>query len=109
MGNLANKIDLDLQNGARIANNEEIENIQASETIINNNKNAKKWLDTDLKQAKIKEIAVINDNGNDPSPEPADIALPVPVTEDDEEYVSNISIDIDNISACTGIAKAEIG
>lgn len=107
MGNLANKIDLDLQNGARIATPEEIENIQTSENIINN-KNAKEWFDTDLNHANTKEIVVSNDNGNDPSPEPADIALPVPVTEDDEEYVSNISIDIDKVSACTGIAKAEI-
>ena len=110
MENFAKKIDLDLQNGARIANNEEIENIQASENIIN--KTTKEWLgewiDTNPNQAKIKEIIVSNDNDDNPSPEPTDIALPIPVTEEDEEYVSNISIDIDNVSACTGIAKAEI-
>ena len=110
MENFAKKIDLDLQNGARIANNEEIENIQASENIIN--KTTKEWLgewiDTNPNQAKITEIIVSNDNDDNPSPEPTDIALPIPVTEEDEEYVSNISIDIDNVSACTGIAKAEI-
>ena len=110
MGNFAKKIDLDLQNGARIANNEEIENIQASENIIN--KTTKEWLgewiDTNPNQAKIKEITVSNDNDDNPSPEPTDIALPIPVTEEDEEYVSNISIDIDNVSSRTGITKAEL-
>lgn len=110
MGNFAKKIDLDLQNGARIANNEGIENIQASENIIN--KTTKEWLgewiDTNPNQAKIKEITISNDNDDNPSPEPTDIALPIPVTEEDEEYVSNISIDIDNVSSRTGITKAEL-
>ncbi len=109
MGNLAKKIDLDLPNGAKIANNEEIENIQTSENIINNEtvKESCKLSGEIDKQLK---TSVSNDNNdNDPSPEPADIALPVPVTvEDDEEYVSNISIDIDNISSRTGITKADL-
>lgn len=115
MANIANKIDSDLQDGARVATPEETKEIKASTGFINKESILNDGQLTDEEKSNL-ESSACNDNGcenpngddDNPSPEPADIALPVPVTEEDEEYISNISIDIDKVSACTGIAKAEI-
>lgn len=114
MANLAKKSDSDLQNGARVATPEEATEINVSEGLINVNTVLNDGQLTDDEKSNL-ESSACNDNscenpdgdddgGNTPSATPVIIED----TKDDEEYVSNISIDIDNVSACTGIAKAEI-
>ena len=115
MANLAKKFDSDLQYEVRVVSPEEAGDINASTGFINKESVLNDGQLTDeeknnLESSACNDNSCENPNGDDdnPSPEPADIALPVPVTEEDEEDMSNISIDIDKVSACTGIAKAEI-
>ena len=114
MANIANKIDSDLQDGARVATPEEAEEIKVSTGFTSNESVLNDGQLTDEEKSNL-ESSACNDNscenpngdddgGNTPSATPVIIED----TKDDEEYVSNISIDIDNVSACTGIAKAEI-
>ena len=114
MANIANKIDSDLQDGARVATPEEAEEIKVSTGFTSNESVLNDGQLTDEEKSNL-ESSACNDNscenpdgdddgGNSPSATPVIIED----TKDDEEYVSNISIDIDNVSACTGIAKAEI-
>ena len=114
MANIANKIDSDLQDGARVATPEEAEEIKVSTGFTSNESVLNDGQLTDEEKSNLESFAC-NDNscenpngdddgGNTPSATPVIIED----TKDDEEYVSNISIDIDNVSACTGIAKAEI-
>lgn len=114
MANIANKIDSDLQDGARVATPEEAKEIKTSTGFTNNESILNDGQLTDEEKSNL-ESSACNDNncenpngdddgGNTPSATPVIIED----TKDDEEYVSSISIDIDNVSACTGIAKAEI-
>lgn len=114
MQNLAKKFDSDLQDEVRVAIPEKVGDINASEGLINVNTVLNDGQLTDEEKSNL-ESSACNDNscenpngdddgGNSPSATPVIIED----TKDDEEYVSNISIDIDNVSACTGIAKAEI-
>lgn len=114
MRNLAKKFDSDLQDEVRVAIPEEADEINASTGFINKDSVLNDGQLTDEEKSNL-ESSACNDNscenpngdddgGNSPSATPVIIED----TKDDEEYVSNISIDIDNVSACTGIAKAEI-
>lgn len=114
MANIANKIDSDLQDGARVVTPDEAEEIKVSTGFTSNESVLNDGQLTDEEKSNL-ESSACNDNscenpngdddgGNSPSATPVIIED----TKDDEEYVSNISIDIDNVSACTGIAKAEI-
>ena len=114
MRNLAKKFDSDLQDEVRVAIPEEADEINASTGFINKDSVLNDGQLTDEEKSNLESFAC-NDNscenpngdddgGNTPSATPVIIED----TKDDEEYVSNISIDIDNVSACTGIAKAEI-
>ena len=112
MQNLVKKIDSDLQDGARVAIPEETTEINVSEGLINVNTVLNDGQLTEEEKSNL-ESSACNDNGcenqdgdddggNTPS------ANPVNGGDTDEEYVSNISIDIDNVSSRTGIAKAEL-
>ena len=114
MRNLAKKFDSDLQDEVRVAIPEEADEINVSTGFINKDSVLNDGQLTDEEKSNL-ESSACNDNscenpngdddgGNSPSATPVIIED----TKDDEEYVSNISIDIDNVSACTGIAKAEI-
>lgn len=114
MANIANKIDSDLQDGARVATPEEAEEIKVSTGFTNNESILNDGQLTDEEKSNL-ESSACNDNscenpdgdddgGNSPSATPVIIED----TKDDEEYVSNISIDIDNVSSRTGITKAEL-
>ena len=114
MRNLAKKFDSDLQDEVRVAIPEEADEINASTGFINKDSVLNDGQLTDEEKSNLESFAC-NDNscenpngdddgGNTPSATPVIIED----TKDDEEYVSNISIDIDKVSACTGIAKAEI-
>lgn len=114
MQNLVKKIDSDLQDGARVATPDEAEEIKVSTGFTNNESVLNDGQLTDEEKSNL-ESSACNDNscenpngdddgGNTPSANPVIIED----TKDDEEYVSNISIDIDNVSSRTGIAKAEL-
>lgn len=114
MANAVKKFDSNFQDGARVATSEETKEINASTGFINKDSVLNDGQLTDEEKSNL-ESSACNDNscenpngdddgGNSPSATPVIIED----TKDDEEYVSNISIDIDNVSACTGIAKAEI-
>lgn len=114
MLNLAKKFDSDLQDEVRVAIPEKVGDINASEGLINVNTVLNDGQLTDEEEINL-ESSACNDNscensdgdddgGNSPSATPVIIED----TKDDEEYVSNISIDIDNVSSRTGITKAEI-
>ncbi len=114
MQNLAKKFDSDLQDEVRVAIPGEADEINASTGFINKDSVLNDGQLTDEEKSNL-ESSACNDNscenpdgdddgGNTPSATPVIIED----TKDDEEYVSNISIDIDKVSACTGIAKAEI-
>lgn len=114
MANAVKKFDSNLQDGARVATPEETKEINASEGLINVNTVLNDGQLTDEEEINL-ESSACNDNscenpdgdddgGNSPSATPVIIED----TKDDEEYVSNISIDIDNVSSRTGITKAEI-
>lgn len=111
MANVAKKFDSDHEEGVRVATSEEASGIKASKGFINNESVLNDGQLTDKEKRNL-ESSACNDNscdnpdgdddgGNTPSAHPVN-------TEEDEEYVSNISIDIDNISTCTGIAKTEL-
>ena len=114
MANLAKKFDSDLQDGARVATPEEAEEIKVSTGFTSNESVLNDGQLTDEEKSNL-ESSACNDNscenpngdddgGNSPSATPVIIED----TKDDEEYVSNISIDIDNVSSRTGITKAEL-
>ncbi len=114
MQNLVKKIDSDLQDGARVAIPEETTEINVSEGLINVNTVLNDGQLTEEEKSNL-ESSACNDNGcenqdgdddggNTPSANPVNGGD----TDEDEEYVSNISIDIDNVSSRTGIAKAEL-
>lgn len=114
MQNLVKKIDSDLQDGARVAIPEETTEINVSEGLINVNTVLNDGQLTEEEKSNL-ESSACNDNGcenqdgdddggNTPSANPVNGGD----TNEDEEYVSNISIDIDNVSSRTGIAKAEL-
>lgn len=114
MRNLAKKFDSDLQDEVRVAIHEKVGDINASEGLINVNTVLNDGQLTDEEEINI-ESSACNDNscenpdGNDDGGNtPSATLVIIEDTKDDEEYVSNISIDIDKVSACTGIAKAEI-
>lgn len=114
MANLAQKFDSDLQCEVRVATPEETKEINASTGFINKESVLNDGQLTDEEKSNL-ESSACNDNscenpngdddgGNSPSATPVIIED----TKDDEEYVSNISIDIDNVSSRTGITKAEL-
>lgn len=114
MRNLAKKFDSDLQDEVRVAIPEKVGDINASEGLINVNTVLNDGQLTDEEEINI-ESSACNDNScenpdgdDDGGNSPSATLVIIEDTKDDEEYVSNISIDIDNVSACTGIAKAEI-
>ncbi len=106
--------DINIDNNISVITPEEAGEINASTGFINKDSVLNDGQLTDEEKSNL-ESSACNDNscenpngdddgGNSPSATPVIIED----TKDDEEYVSNISIDIDNVSACTGIAKAEI-
>ena len=114
MANAVKIFDSDLQDGARVATPEEAEEIKVSTGFTNNESILNDGQLTDEEKSNL-ESSACNDNscenpdgdddgGNSPSATPVIIED----TKDDEEYVSNISIDIDNVSSRTGITKAEL-
>ena len=114
MRNLAKKFDSDLQDEVRVAIPGEADEINASTGFINKDSVLNDGQLTDEEKSNL-ESSACNDNscenpngdddgGNSPSATPVIIED----TKDDEEYVSNISIDIDNVSSRTGIAKAKL-
>lgn len=114
MRNLAKKFDSDLQDEVRVAIHEKVGDINASEGLINVNTVLNDGQLTDEEEINI-ESSACNDNScenpdgdDDGGNTPSATLVIIEDTKDDEEYVSNISIDIDKVSACTGIAKAEI-
>lgn len=114
MLNLAKKFDSDLQDEVRVAIPEKVGDINASEGLINVNTVLNDGQLTDEEEINI-ESSACNDNScenpdgdDDGGNTPSATLVIIEDTKDDEEYVSNISIDIDKVSACTGIAKAEI-
>ena len=113
MQNLVKKIDSDLQDGARVATPDEAEEIKVSTGFTNNESVLNDGQLTDEEKSNL-ESSACNDNGcenpngdDDGGNTPSATSIIIENT-DDEEYISNISIDIDKVSACTGIAKAEI-
>lgn len=114
MANAVKKFDSNLQDGARVATPEETKEINASTGFINKESILNDGQLTDKEEINLESSACNdnscenpdgdNDGGNSPSATPVIIED----TKDDEEYVSNISIDIDNVSSRTGIAKAEL-
>lgn len=114
MANAVKIFDSDLQDGARVATPEEAKEIKTSTGFTNNESILNDGQLTDEEKSNL-ESSACNDNscenpngdddgGNTPSATPVIIED----TKDDEEYVSSISIDIDNVSSRTGIAKAEL-
>ncbi len=114
MANAVKIFDSDLQDGARFATPEEAKEIKTSTGFTNNESILNDGQLTDEEKSNL-ESSACNDNscenpngdddgGNTPSANPVIIED----TKDDEEYVSNISIDIDNVSSRTGITKAEL-
>lgn len=114
MRNLAKKFNSDLQDEVRVAIPGEADEINASTGFINKDSVLNDGQLTDEEKSNL-ESSACNDNscenpngdddgGNSPSATPVIIED----TKDDEEYVSNISIDIDNVSSRTGIAKAKL-
>lgn len=110
---LTKKFDSKLQNGVRIATPEEAVKINASTGFINKVSVLNDEPLTDEEKNNL-ESSACNDNncenpdgdddgGNTPSANPVIIEIT-----DDEKHVSNISIDIDKVSTCTGITKAEL-
>lgn len=106
--------DINIDNNISVITPGEADEINASTGFINKDSVLNDGQLTDEEKSNL-ESSACNDNscenpngdddgGNSPSATPVIIED----TKDDEEYVSNISIDIDNVSACTGIAKAEI-
>ncbi len=106
--------DINIDNNISVITPGEADEINASTGFINKDSVLNDGQLTDEEKSNLESFAC-NDNscenpngdddgGNSPSATPVIIED----TKDDEEYVSNISIDIDNVSACTGIAKAEI-
>lgn len=106
--------DINIDNNISVIPPGEADEINASTGFINKDSVLNDGQLTDEEKSNL-ESSACNDNscenpngdddgGNSPSATPVIIED----TKDDEEYVSNISIDIDNVSACTGIAKAEI-
>lgn len=106
--------DINIDNNISVITPEEADEINASTGFINNESILNDGQLTDEEESNL-ESSACNDNGcenpdgdddggNTPSANPVNGRD----TDEDEEYVSNISIDIDNVSACTGIAKAEI-
>lgn len=106
--------DINIDNNISVITHGEADEINASTGFINKDSVLNDGQLTDEEKSNL-ESSACNDNscenpngdddgGNSPSATPVIIED----TKDDEEYVSNISIDIDNVSACTGIAKAEI-
>lgn len=114
MANAVKKFDSNLQDGARVATPEETKEINASTGFINKDSVLNDGQLTDEEEINI-ESSACNDNScenpdgdDDGGNTPSATLVIIEDTKDDEEYVSNISIDIDKVSACTGIAKAEI-
>ena len=114
MANAVKIFDSDLQDGARVATPEEAKEIKTSTGFTNNESVLNDGQLTDEEKSNL-ESSACNDNscenpngdddgGNSPSATPVIIED----TKDDEEYVSSISIDIDNVSSRTGITKAEL-
>lgn len=110
----AKKFNSNLQDGVRVATPDEAEEIKASTGFTNNESILNDGQLIDEEKSNL-ESSACNDNGcknpdgdddggNTPSANPVNIED----TEEDEEYVSNIIIDIDNISTSTGITKAEL-
>lgn len=104
----------DIDNNIDIVSPEEAGEINASTGFINKESILNDGQLTDEEKSNL-ESSACNDNscenpdgdddgGNSPSATPVIIED----TKDDEEYVSNISIDIDNVSSRTGITKAEL-
>lgn len=106
--------DINIDNNISVITPGEADEINASTGFINKDSVLNDGQLTDEEKSNLESFACNdnsceNPNGDDDGGNSTS-ATPVIIedTKDDEEYVSNISIDIDNVSACTGIAKAEI-
>lgn len=106
--------DINIDNNISVITPEEAEEIKVSTGFTSNESVLNDGQLTDEEKSNL-ESSACNDNscenpngdddgGNSPSATPVIIED----TKDDEEYVSSISIDIDNVSSRTGITKAEL-
>jgi DNA (cytosine-5)-methyltransferase 1 len=106
--------DINIDDNISIVTPDEASEIKVSTGFINNESILNDGQLTDEEESNL-ESSACNDNGcedpdgdddggNTPSANP----IIIEDAEEDEEYVSNISIDVDNISTRTGITKAEL-